>query len=121
MTPSLQLAGGLETVGVFNLLGTRHLLIDLEPAIQRPPYAAQLRYGSEDRSLYLIDEVVVLVGTLDEVRVVGVDCQLRLADKGVLESKVHEDIVGTLFQPVLYTDYLELLGRFLTQFGKVLE
>lgn len=65
--------------------------------------------------------MVVLVGTLDEVGVVGVDCQLRLTDKDVLEAEVHEDIVGTLLQPVLYTDYLELLGRLITQFGQVLE
>lgn len=40
MAPTLQLAGGFETFGFLDLFGTRHLLIDLEPAVQRPPYAA---------------------------------------------------------------------------------
>jgi hypothetical protein len=65
--------------------------------------------------------VVVLVGALDEIGVVGVDCQLRLADEDVLESEIHEDIVGTLLQPILYPDDLELLGSLIAQLGQVLE
>ena len=41
--------------------------------------------------------MIVLIGTLDEVRVVGVDCKLGLADEHVLVSDVHEDVIGTFF------------------------
>ena len=103
------------------LLAVGHLLVDLAPSIQAAPDAAELADGSEDGALDLVDEVVVLVGALDEVGVVGVDCQLRLADEHVLVPHVHEDVVGAFLQPVLDADYLEHLRVLLRDIRQVLE
>ena len=103
------------------LLAVGHLLVDLAPPVQAAPDAAELADGSEDGALDLVDEVVVLVGTLDEVTVIGVDCQLRLADEHVLVPHVHEDVVGAFLQPVLDADYLEHLRVLLRDIRQVLE
>ena len=65
--------------------------------------------------------MVVLVGALDEVGVVGVDCELDLADELVLEPDVHEDVVGSFPEPVLDSDDAEEGGLVAAELVEVLE
>jgi hypothetical protein len=114
------LAGGPQVDHALLLLAC-HLLVDLAPTVEAAPDAAEFRDGPEDGPFNLVDEVVVLVGALDEVGMVGVYCQLRLADKHVLETHVHQDIVSTFLQPVLYPYNLEEARLPLAQLRKVPE
>lgn len=81
----------------FLLFAVGYLLVDLAASVEAAPDAAELADRPEDGPLDLVDEVVVLIGTLDEVRVVRVDCQLCLADEDILVSDIHEDIIRTFF------------------------
>lgn len=122
MKASFDLAGRFNAVGfLIQQFGIGHLLVNLEPAVKRAPDITKFSDGSENGAFSLVNEVVVLVGALDEVGMVGVDSQLRLTDESVFISEVHQDIVGTLLQPILNPDYLELLRLPVTQLTQMLE
>lgn len=65
--------------------------------------------------------MIVLVGALDEVRMVGVDCELYLTDELIFEPDVHEDIVGTFPQSILYPDDAKERGLVAAELVEVLE
>lgn len=74
------------------------------------PDIAKLRNGSEFRSLQFVDVMVKVVGTCYKFRfLLVVYFQLDLADDGIVEFDVHEDVIGPSPQSVFYLQDLHFL------------
>jgi hypothetical protein len=78
-------------------------------SLQIIPNIAKLRNRAEDGALHFIDVMSEAIGTLYEFALGLVDdFQLNLANDQIVEFHIHEDIVGALFEPILYSNDLHL-------------
>lgn len=65
--------------------------------------------------------MIVLVGALDEVRMISVDCKLYLTDELIFEPDIHENIVGSFPESILDSDDAKERRLVATELVEILE
>lgn len=111
-------------LGFFVFLGL--LLFDQFHEYVRPfvvcfPNTAHFQDGTKLGSFQFINEVIDFVGTVHEIRMWCVDCDLDFTIDGVVELGIDHDVICALFEPVLYSDDFELVWIFCTESFNLLE
>lgn len=60
------------------------------------------------------------VGTLDELRSLGLDCELHLTEDEVIELDIEKDVVGTEIESILDAHDLDLIRVLVAEMADVL-
>jgi hypothetical protein len=105
----LALAVRLDGHQGFLLFVEHQLLVCLRPAVVAHPNAAQLAKRTVLRAFQFVDVVMEGIAGFDEAGGVGFNGQLDLAQDGVVEPDVDENVVGAVLESVLDPHDAELL------------